>query len=512
MTPPRGRGRPPYQYPYPSHYQYPPQSQHGRRRPSSLRVLALLVLAAVVVVGGVGSYRVVSFLHDVANLNNPLQLIQSQIDPPAGSIAYKLKHGQRVNILALGYGGAENDSPYLTDTIMAISIDPATGQVMESSIPRDLWVDVDGWQDGQPLPAKINTAFEVPTSPTAFGTGPLRAQYQGKDGPGHLAEATVGSVTGLTFDRYVAVDFKAFRQVVDDLGGITVTMTGPLDDCHYPDYHDGYVNHGVPVGYACPPGAGIHFPAGTYRVNGEQALEIARSRDAIEPDQATDFARANRQQLIVAAIKKKATSIGALPQAPQLMSQLQSDFRTDMDLADIQALYGFLGKLPDSAIGHFAVTDQNLVQDFNPYTAGSCGPSAQFVLCPIDPTYRLWATVFANLFVPPQALAEKAPVQLVNASISSPDMHTRMTNALRPLGLQLADGVRHRSQPTSVVYDYSGGKYPQTAAWLQRFFGAEVQQVTPNAQTTFVPAAGEQTSGLVVVMGSDFARRWFGIA
>jgi len=304
-----------------------------------------VVLVAVVAIGAIGAYRVLGFLQSVANLGNPVQLIQQQIDPPAGSIAYKIKHGQRINVLALGYGGAENDAPYLTDSIMAISIDPASKRMVEISIPRDLYVRIDAWQDGRPYTQKINAAFEVPNIPQSFGPGPMKAAYQGKDGPGHLAEATVGGITGLTFDRYAAVDFKAFREAVDALGGVQVHLDGPLDDCHYPDYHNGYVNHGVPLGRACPPGAGIHFQAGDYPVNGEQALEIARSRDAIQPEQATDFARSKRQQMIVAAIKKKATSIGAITKVPQLMAVAQDNFKTDMDITDIKALYDFVGKL-----------------------------------------------------------------------------------------------------------------------------------------------------------------------
>jgi LCP family protein required for cell wall assembly len=468
-----------------------------------------VLLVAIVAVGGLAGARVIGFLQSVANIGNPVDLIA----PPApGTVAYKLQNGQQVNILALGYGGSENDAPYLTDSIMAISIDPANKRIVETSIPRDLWVGINAWQDDRGFQEKINAAFEVPNQPRLFAPGPLKSAYQGTDGPGHLAEATVGRLTGLTFDKYMAVDFKAFRDVVNALGPITVHLDTPLDDCHFPDGGHGYINHGVPVGYRCPPGSGIHFPAGTYQVNGEQALELARSRDAIEPEQANDFGRAKRQQMILSAIKKKAVSANALTRAPQLMDALQADFRTDMNLADIKALYDFGAKVPDTSIQHFAVTDQDLAVGYNPPdTRGSCGPRSAYVLCPVDQTYGMWHAVFARLLVPPKTLAEKAPVQLVNASVSTNDMHTRTTVVLRQLGFQLADGVRHTSTPTSAIYDYSGGKYPQTVAWLQDFFGAQVQPLpTPGTRGAFVPAPGEQTQGIVVVMGSDFARRWIG--
>jgi polyisoprenyl-teichoic acid--peptidoglycan teichoic acid transferase len=507
----------PPNYPPPPPYPPPPRARRSayQRPPRQRRlpkVIGAIVLIALLVLGGVAAYRVAGFLGAVGN-GNPVDLIKGQIDPPMGSIAYKIKHGQRINVLALGYGGAENDAPWLTDSIMAVSIDPTTKRVVETSIPRDLYVRIDAWQDGRTFFEKINAAFEVPNQPKLFAPGALRPEYQGKDGAGHLAEATVGKITGLTFDRYVAVDFKAFRDVVNALGGVQVHMDGPLDDCHYPNYTNGYVNHGVPLGFRCPPGAGIHFKAGDYNVDGEQALQIARSRDAIQPEQANDFARAKRQQMIISAIKKKAVSAGAIASAPKLMDALQANFRTDMDINDIKAMYDLLGKLPDSAIQHFAITDQDLAQGYAPYSAGSCGPRPAYVLCPIDRSYKMWQSIFSRVLVPPPTLAEGAHVQLVNASNSLGDLQSRTTIVLRQVGFQVADGVRHAPVQTSVILDYSGGKYPQTAAWLKDFFGAQVEPATgpsPGTRPAFVPAPGEQTEGLVVVMGSDFARRWIG--
>jgi anionic cell wall polymer biosynthesis LytR-Cps2A-Psr (LCP) family protein len=467
-------------------------------------VLVAVLLLGVVAAGGYAVVRTGRFLHHVTNLNNPVTVIQNEVEPPAGSIAWKLKHGQQVNLLLLGYGGTENDAPWLTDTLMVVSIDPSSRRVLEASIPRDLYVRIDAWQDGRVYEEKINAAFEVGNDPGIFGPGPLKPEFQGKDGAGNLVEATISKLTGITFDRYAAVDFKAFRSVVDTLGGITVTMDGPLDDCHYPDYSNGYLNHGVPPGYACPPGSGIHFPAGQYQVNGEQALEIARSRDAEEPQQATDFGRARRQQMIIAAIRQRASSAGALLKAPQLMDTLQNDFKTDMDLNDLKALYDFGVKLPDSSLLRLGISDQDLVDDFAPYQRGSCGAPDAFALCPEDPTYQTWRSIFAHAFIDRRTLDERAPVQLVNASASSTDVQARLVRILGPFGLAVTDGAQAPPAAKTIVYDRSGGKYPQTAAWLQEFFGATVQPA---------PApAGADGSGLVVVIGSDYARRWFGLA
>jgi hypothetical protein len=92
----------------------------------------------------------------------------------------------------------------------------------------------------------------------------------------------------------------------------------------------------------------------------------------------------------------------------------------------------------------------------------------------------------------------------VNASASSTDVQARLVRILGPFGLAVTDGAQAPPAAKTIVYDRSGGKYPQTAAWLQEFFGATVQPA---------PApAGADGSGLVVVIGSDYARRWFGLA
>ena len=62
------------------------------------------------------------------------------------------------------------------------------------------------------------------------------------------------------------------------LNGVDVCLTTDLDDWSYPNYHGGWNP--------------IHFKAGCRHYNGEQALQIARSRHALQPEQSSDFGRA----------------------------------------------------------------------------------------------------------------------------------------------------------------------------------------------------------------------------
>jgi LCP family protein required for cell wall assembly len=389
-------------------------------------------------------------------------------------------------------GGYENDAPFLTDSIMAVTIDPASNRVMMASIPRDLTVRMNLQSPPTRIyTQKINAAYEIPYVPLVCCVAP---QYTGANGGGLAAEHEVGKVTGLTFDRFIAVDFVAFRDMVNALGGVDVCLSTNLDDTSYPDYANGYKP--------------IHFKAGCQHLNGEQALEIARSRHASEPEQASDFGRARRQQDIMEAIKKKATTVNGFAKAPQLLDALQKNIKTDMSLSDMKAIFDWGKNLPDTSIIRVALTAPSGAAAGNLLDYGDCGlgPTTS-QLCADDQSFAMIHQYLSSIFIDPKALAEKAPVQIVNGASIYPGLDGRVTSMLDPTGLQLADPVAHRAVSQTVILDYSGGKFPLTAKWLQGVFGGTVVAATPASPA---PASGQQTFGLVVVLGRDFALRWLG--
>lgn len=441
------------------------------------------------VTAGIGVYEAGAFLHRVSGFTNPFSEAQQAIAPAQGSIAWKLQHGQQVNLVLLGYGGSENDAPWLTDSILVVSMDPTDQRAIEVSIPRDLGVPIDAFASRPAQTMKVNAAYAVAMDDASWPG--KKAQFAGadRDRGGRLAEQTLSTATGLHFDGYVAVDFKAFRDVVNALGGVEVCLDGPLDDYQYPDYHDGFVR------------GGIHFKAGCQQVNGEQALELARSRHAVQPQEASDFGRSRRQQLLTNAIRKKATAANAIAKAPELMSALQAEFSTSLSLADLRALYQWGGKLPDSAIARAAVTNQDLATD-------GCSTPQDYLLCPVDPTWSVMHAYFANLFPGRKVVAERAPIQLVNASRSLDSLGRSVSLTLRPLGFQMADGTQRAvPEDRTLIYDYSGGRYPLTVKWLEQYFGATLVRPAPGAAP---PTPNPPAAGLAVVLGHDYALHWIG--
>jgi hypothetical protein len=206
------------------------------------------------------------------------------------------------------------------------------------------------------------------------------------------------------------------------------------------------------------------------------------------------------------AIKKKATTINGFSKAPQLLTALQNNINTDMSLSDMRAIYDWGKNLPDSGIIRVALTAPSGAAEGNLLDSFNCGMGPNVSqLCADDPSFTMTKLYVGSLLVPPAALDEKAPIQIVDGSGAG--LESRVTTMFDPTGLQLSDPVVHGGVAQTVILDYSNGRFPLTARWLTAFFGANIVPATPASAP---PASGQQTYGLVIVLGHDFARRWYG--
>ncbi|MGD8626652.1 MAG: LCP family protein [Anaerolineae bacterium] len=215
--------------------------------------------------------------------------------------------GGRVNVLLLGIDRRKGDGwTYRTDTIMILTLDPETRQAGLLSIPRDLQLAIPG--HGQD---RINTA-------NVFG---YLHDYPG-GGPA-LLEATIDVNFDIPIDGYVMIDFVAFEEIVDTLGGVEIEVTETLHDTRYPDPRPG-----DPHAYKT-----VHFDPGWQHMDGRRALAYARSRMST-----SDFDRARRQQEIVLALRDKVLSLKAIPRWPALAKILREAVQTDIGTGEILGL------------------------------------------------------------------------------------------------------------------------------------------------------------------------------
>ena len=131
---------------------------------------------------------------------------------------------ERVNILVMGIDQREHEQgPWRTDTMLILTIDPVTVSGGMLSIPRDLWVPIPGYEEG-----RINTAHY------------LGEFYDYPGGGSALAVKTVQYNFGVPIHYYVRVNFAAFEQLVDLIGGIDVYVEEEIADPIYPDEAHGY--------------------------------------------------------------------------------------------------------------------------------------------------------------------------------------------------------------------------------------------------------------------------------
>ena len=91
--------------------------------------------------------------------------------------------------------------------MMLVTVDPMARTAGMLSIPRDLWVEIPGFEHN-----RINTAYFLGESYNLPGGGPA------------LAMKTVESLLGVPVSYFAVIEFSAFERMIDEIGGIDVLV------------------------------------------------------------------------------------------------------------------------------------------------------------------------------------------------------------------------------------------------------------------------------------------------
>lgn len=279
-------------------------------------------------------------------------------------IELKTESGGSINVLLLGKGGGKHDGPDLTDTIILANINTKTNQVVLVSIPRDLWVpDIKG---------KINKAYTI-------------GQENNKQGI-LLTKAVVSKVTGQTIDYVVVIDFSGFVKIIDYLGGVDVEVARTLDDYAYPvegkeedaceKTEEEIVDLTAQIATASAKEweafpcryKHLHVPQGTQHMDGQLALEFSRSRHGVNGE-GTDFARSQRQQKVISAVRDKVLSIGTILNPIKILgifNILKDNIDTNIQLTEFDDFINLANQMKNSKITSHVV-------DFGDESAGRYG-------------------------------------------------------------------------------------------------------------------------------------------
>jgi anionic cell wall polymer biosynthesis LytR-Cps2A-Psr (LCP) family protein len=142
---------------------------------------------------------------------------------------------------------------------------------------------------------------------------------------------TVQYNLGIRVHDYVAVDFQAFVNFIDAIGGIEMDVPYSISDPLYPDMNYGYDP--------------FYIRAGRQTLDGSTALKFARTRHGDN-----DFLRAQRQQLVMYAVRDRLLNSESLPQlivqSPSLWAALQGKIYTGLTLEQVIQLGLYIRDIP----------------------------------------------------------------------------------------------------------------------------------------------------------------------
>lgn len=258
------------------------------------------------------------------------------------------------NVLIMGMGGPGHPGGTLSDANILLHIDTEKKKAAMITIPRDLWV---------PIPSGDRAIFNKFNKAHALGGG-------------ELAKKVASSVTGLSVDKFIAVDFVGFQRIFGLLGEVTVDVPYHYEDSFYPikgreldlcgmspqkinEIHQKYSGFELEKQFECRY-EHIEFEKGEMDMEGEVALKFARSRHGDG-----DFGRARRQLAILKGLKDELISIDIVTKVPKLLDAIVDNVTTDITLEEIKDFNNLIQNPEEYEIVDIQLTEDNVLTSSN---------------------------------------------------------------------------------------------------------------------------------------------------
>lgn len=257
-----------------------------RKMKKGIRKFLLIVLILFFLLIGFGVYLAIQTMQAASDSYDDLDRVKSELRDETVSIS-----SDPVSILLMGVEDySTNGENGRTDTLMVATFNPDNEKLKLLSIPRDTLVEIvgEGFED------KITHAHA----------------YGGKI----MTIETVENFLDIPIDYYATVNFDAFKNVVDILGGITVDV--PFDFEQNSDDRKAEK---------------LQFYEGEMELDGRYALAFARMR---KEDPRGDIGRNDRQQMVIKAIIDKALSVGAITKIDDLAKEIGNNVETNMSIRE----------------------------------------------------------------------------------------------------------------------------------------------------------------------------------
>jgi LCP family protein required for cell wall assembly len=373
----------------------------------------------------------------------------------------------RVTVLVMGLDYRDweaGDGPPRTDTMILLTIDPLTKTAGMLNIPRDLWVNIPGFDYG-----RINTAYPLGIAYDVPGGGPQQAMD------------TVESLLGVPIDYYAIIDFGAFEKFIDELGGINVTVSSEISV--------------DPIGK----GNTVDLKPGNYLLNGPTALAYARARYT----EGGDFDRAQRQQQVILAIRDRIVELGPAKVAarvPALYNELTAGIHTNLSLDDALKLGWLAMEIPMDSVQRGAIAPPNAV------SFAKSPDGTQDILIPVPDQIRLIRDqVFASSSMASPGLtsgdasanmqAEGASIVVANGTYTE-GLAQKTQTYLQSQGANVVGTQNNEYTTYTQIIDYTGNPY--TDKYL-----VDLMKISPNN----ISLQYDPTSkvDVLVILGDDWA-------
>ncbi len=374
----------------------------------------------------------------------------------------------RISILVMGldYRDWQDNpgGPSRTDTMILFTVDPATRSAGMLSIPRDLWVDIPGFD-----PAKINSAYFV---------GDVQQVPGGGAG---LAMKTVSKLLDLPVDYYAVIDFTAFEQFITELGGVQVNVTEEITV--------------DPIG----PHNTVTLKPGLRMLDGPTALAYARNRYT----EGNDFDRAQRQQQVIMAVRDRILNLNMLPtliqKSPILVQNLASGVHSNLTLQQIISIAWLASQIPQDNIKRGAIGPDQVTEGWSYDGQQILQPKSDEIRALRDQVFSTDAPVQPILPTgDPKVLSknENAKVSVLNGTTTT-GLAARTKEYLVSQGINVtATDNAQQIYDTTTIIDYTGKLYT-------RQYLARLMNVKPvNIFSRYDP---NSTVDIAVLLGSDWA-------
>jgi len=373
----------------------------------------------------------------------------------------------RINVLIMGldYRDWEQDAgPSRSDTMMLLTIDPVSKTAGMLSIPRDLWVNIPGFGQN-----KINNAYFLGEGNRLPGGGP------------ELASRTVEEFLGIEVHYWAQIDFTAFVQFIDYVGGIKLDIQEPIRLSL--------------VGTT----KNVHLKPGTQTLTGEIALAYARNRT--EGD--GDFSRAQRQQDVVLAMQRQLLR-------PDVQKIFLGNPRGIWDIfsqnihTNIPFIDAFnLGKLalqvnPEQISRHVIAPPDYVTLAFSPDGLSILKPITQNIRILRDEMFTPSGIVGPGAVGADPAVlmqTEAARLGVYNGSSVS-GLAAATDEYLRSLSVNVVDVGNGELVPATTIYDYTGNPY--TIQYLVNVMGIQQTRIFNSYDPT-------SSIDVAIVLGDDWA-------